>query len=849
MYKNKYKYVIIVSIIYRDIQRLQFRRGVFLEAHLTNYKKNSKITFGLFTTLIATVLISACGKGLDSNLVICNRDDYSLYSKLVEEILPTFAVRQSENNIYHYLDNGAIVEAFDTQAVGAIETGLAKHWYPQYLATVVIAVDRDQTRAQLNSWSDLFSTQEEVAFFDTPGNVQMQLAAMSYGLEGQDYTLTKAIQLLASLNDDKLLKINSFESPIIICYDYQAVNLIEHGRNLEIIIPKEGTFTYIKGLLSQESLIFQGKVEDLLDEKKLLSIEGKNDYSIYPEAGAYAPAIRVSNYKHFAKVTENVSCLIQRDVFKSKRYMSIDNREHLYSALFYIILVTIWTASVLRRSMQKGIRYAAFFTGIILNGWTLVRLIKYQVDEIPTFNRYLWYAFYIFQLSLPLVMLWMAWAIDKPEDETFPPKWWRIIAIIVSGLIILVFTNDFHGLVFHLDLSKPDWGVNYSYGFGYYIILFVCMMNLIGMFIILMRKSIRNSRKKAFLFPIFIFAIFGLYTYKYITRDPFVYNTDLTIITGIFTMLMFESCIRSGLIPVNTKYIDLFTRSPLKMQIINTEGEIVLMSASATPLNEDTLDKVLDLSFAPIFQDDKSLLFTTPIPGGYAIWHEDISKIYQLHREIQESTQMLAEANAILAEEEKSKRFINEKNAKKLLMDQLEEEIAESTKLLSKMIENLPYAENNSIETSRIALLLCYIKRRCNLFFREKEINNISTDELIIYLDELSEIAMYSNLKIITVDAIKGSLAIRHATLFYDFFYTMVDLTLKKRCHYIIVNLETEEELVTMRLLPSENIGDYKLESNLIVGIAAAKGNVIIKDLEDTIGISISFPKGGEIDD
>ena len=345
--------------------------------------------------------------------------------------------------------------------------------------------------------------------------------------------------------------------------------------------------------------------------------------------------------------------------------MSINYGEHLYFALIYMSVVTLWSASVLRRSMQKGISYSAFFAGLILNGWALVRLIKYQIVVSDTLARYLWYSYYIFQLSLPLVILWMAWAVDKPEKETFPPKWWRTMAIFIGILIILVFTNDLHGLVFKLDLSRPDWGINYTYGFGYYIILFICMMNIAVAFFILLVKSLNSPRKKGFIFPLGIFILFGIYNYKYIMRDPFIYETDLTIVTGVFAMLMFETCIQSGLVPVNTKYIDIFKRSPLRMQILNKEKQLAIASAMSIPINKNAIEKVIASSPFPVLQEDESLLFANEIPGGYALWSEDVSKIQQLHREIQQSTERLREANIILAEEEEIKRTVNEKNAKK----------------------------------------------------------------------------------------------------------------------------------------------------------------------------------------
>lgn len=840
---NKGIYVIIVvEKIDTFFNGFYYRGGCFLKAYLVNLTNHSRIVMALFISLII-IFFCACSKELDSKLVTYNLDDYSSYFKVAQQTLPSYGVEQSENKAYYILNDGGIAEAFDTQAVGAIESKVAKHWYPQYLATVIIAVDRNQTDLAISTWSDLFATKQEIGFFDTPGNIQMLTAAMSYGLEGENYSLTKSIELLASLNDHSRLKVNSFEAPIIICYDYQAANLIEDGRNIEIIIPSEGTFTYEKGLLSNEKLEFQGHVEKSLLEANLRLLDGKADSDIYPQKETYEPAVRVLDYKHFAKTTGNVRCLIEREVLNSRKYMSIDNREHLYIALIYIIIVTIWVASVLHRSMQKGISYAAFFTGIILNSWTLVRLVKYQFDTIPGLTRYLWYSFYIFQLSLPLVLIWMAWAIDKPKNEIVPPKWWRAIAIVIGFLIIFVFTNDLHGLVFNLDLSRADWGTNYSYRFGYYIILFVSTLNLLAVFAILIKKSVRNPRKKGFIFPTIIFIMFAIYNYKYIIRDPFIYKTDLTIITGIFNMLMFESCIRSGLIPVNTKYVDLFARSPLKMQIINNNRETILASATSEVLNGDTVDKVIDLS-PRAFSKEDSLLFANPIPGGYTIWHEDISQINKLHKDIQSSTQMLTKANAILAEEEKSKRSTAEESVKKQLMEQLEAEIDENTKKLKTMIENLPKAKSQSKETTRIALLLCYIKRRCSLFFKEKKTNAMDGDKLIAYIEELSEIAKYSNVEIAILNEIKENIDVRYAILFYDFSYLIVDFVVQTNYSHIIQHIGSKDELLTMGFLGAKNFTELKLEANFIDAIEVANGKIVRKELEDSVGISISFPKG-----
>ena len=89
-------------------------------------------------------------------------------------------------------------------------------------------------------------------------------------------------------------------------------------------------------------------------------------------------------------------------------------------------------------------------------------------------------------------------------------------------------------------------------------------------------------------------------------------------------------------------------------------------------------------------------------------------------------------------------------------------------------IEQIVNVSNRQIFMARIMLLLCYVKRRCNLFFREKESETLPADEITVYVDELAEMAYYSNIKTIVTCVLKTQLPVRLATLFYDFFYNVI---------------------------------------------------------------------------
>ena len=755
----------------------------------------------------------ASGGGGEST-AICGNDEYADYPDVLPRLLPTHTVRRAENNVFAHLEEGAVVEAFDPQAVPAVKAGLARYWYPQYLATVVIAVDRGRTDAQIRGWRDLLATDTAVGFSDANINSHMLMAAMAYGLEGGGFTLKAAAGLLSALQTQKRLARNSFAPPVVICYDYQAAALRRAGRDIELVVPEEGTLTYEKGLLSNKPLAFAEGAESLLYAAGLRLPDGRCDPALYGSA-CYRYAARVADYEHLNAACQDVVRVLRRTVYRIRLYTSVDGREHQLLALLYMILVVVWTAAVIRRAMQKGARRAALATGNILLGWMAVRLIKYQLIFAVGLDRYLWYGFYLFQLALSLALLWLAWAIDQPEDKVMPPKWLGLLGAGGGALAALVFTNDLHNQVFRLEYA-PNGSFEYTYGPGYYVVAAACIGMVLAAIVMMLLKSGRNPRRNRFVFPLAMCALSSAYGAGYLLRVPLAWESDVTMVTGLFTLLFVETAIRTGMIPVNSKYTPLFTHSPLAMQIIDNNGNVVLSSSSSAPLR----------------RDGDTLLFTAPIAGGHAMWQEDIAALNRLHREIEEYARKLAVANTMLAEEARIKRAMEEENAKTQLMAQLESELAAHAARLSAMIESQESA-------ARIALLLCYIKRRCNLFFRGRETQLLPADELTVYIDELAELAGYADIKIIATSQLETPVAPRRAALFYDFFHSVVDWAAGCACPHMLAHIGPDQ---AMRLLPSEDARAFQLEENLAVAIAIAGGMVTVKDLDGAVGISLFFP-------
>jgi len=92
--------------------------------------------------IILALFLSSCASMPQQDFISCERDPHSRYMEVLESSFPSLAINRNESDIFRELNNGTATEAFYTQAIPALRDGIAAYWYPQYLATVVIASDR-----------------------------------------------------------------------------------------------------------------------------------------------------------------------------------------------------------------------------------------------------------------------------------------------------------------------------------------------------------------------------------------------------------------------------------------------------------------------------------------------------------------------------------------------------------------------------------------------------------------------------------------------------------------------------------------------------------------------------------
>lgn len=484
-------------------------------------------------------------------------------------------------------------------------------------------------------------------------------------------------------------------------------------------------------------------------------------------------------------------------------------------ALLFLVFAVFWLTSVMRRVIQKSVRSGAFACGVALIGWVLLRLVKWQLP-FGTASRYCWYGYYAFLLALPLVLVWLA--IHVGNDGQKKNSHFVFFSVSNALLFLLVITNDLHEFVFIFTESHvPE--TQYGYGAGYYLIFAVIAAQALFSVAVLLGKSLLSPRRRSFwaLLPLVVLPLgYGI---AYIQRVPFAVRSDFALVSGIYVIVLLETLMYSGLVPVNVRYRSLFSRSPLQMQIVDFAGNVCFSSAGE-----------------PLPSPAATLQLTAPVTGGEIRWQEDVSQIHKLQTQLRHAIGQLENTQRVIAQETALQKRSLRAQAQEELAGRLEAEIAEKNAQLSKMLRVTP------IDTPRAALLMCYIKRRCNLFFLESDSEAVRAETLMVYIDELTEFAAYAGLKVHTSCSLTASLSARWVTVFYDFFYAALTAEIEVGGKALVERLSQDENSFSMRLMLSAQ-GDWVNEA----AIAQAGGRLAIKNLEESVGVTLSFPKGGAV--
>ena len=795
--------------------------------------------------LLMCLLLTGCSAAASGGHLISAAEGSGAYSEALLPFLPGYALQDGEDTLYAEMSRGSAVACLDVQAIPAMARGVGRYWYPHVSATVVLAVDRTRTDAVITGWNSLRESGIPVGMssFSVVRNM-LAMGALSYGLNRKEPAKGDALDFLEQLCQNGGFELDGSDAPILICLDYEAAAWNRNGGNYEIIVPVEGTLSYRMGLLSDVPLT----LEPGLDEALLsagLPLAGGERPADFPDDYRSARTLGEEDYDRFLAITGDSSRDLRRLVFHTRLYTTADLREHILSALLIVAAILLWKGTVSHRMIRRDVRRMVDTLGWLMVGWLLLRLFKYQLLSEGTLCRMCWYGYYLFQLALPVALLYLTEILDREEGEKrlLRPLWPPLVVYVLS--VLLVMTNGLHQLVFRFT-PGGNWVSDYHYGPGYWIVMVFSLLFLVSALWNLLRKGHRSSNRRGRILPLLFCGGLLVYLAAYIKRVPLAWESDLTVNICILSVLFFEAVLHAGLIPVNIQYQYLFTSAPISLTLLDEDGRTVLSSPGTRPISRSIWKRLHTDIQQPLLRDRDTQFHAVPIRGGMAVWQEDLSQINRLRREIQDVQTRLEAANALLREEGEVKKRLLAAQTNQALFEQLDQDMERRITSLAHLIETLPEAEHPRNLTAYITLCLCHIKRRCNLFFLARQGELLPGNELGMYLDELAELGCYGGLKALIRCGQIGALEIRSAALCYDFAFETISWTLREEASPLMGYLEKEGSQLAFRFLPGGDSRRWKFSRELTDSVAALGGQIVWKDLDDAFGICLSIPLGGE---
>ena len=404
-------------------------------------------------------------------------------------------------------------------------------------------------------------------------------------------------------------------------------------------------------------------------------------------------------------------------------------------AALYLLLFSLWGYSLDRRIIQPQTLHCLRLTAALMLVWLILRTLKYEIVTDPTTARYIWYLYYLPMLFIPLLGVYIALFLGKPQEIRLNVRT-GCLAIVPTVLFLSVITNDLHQQVFAFSGGVPGGQDNSS--FSHRPLYYACFGWMIACMVFALVRLLNKSRipgsGKRKLAPFVTGCITVLYGFLYLSGLPAVrwWFGDMNVMFCLLFAAIYESCIRCRMIQSNTGYVELFEATTLAACIADSSGNIVLRSHAACE------DIACPEEGTQVFRPDGIRISSAPISGGYAVWQDNVRPLTELRAKLSGNKAIIKNNKEKLQEAYFVQKKLYELTEKNRIYDELEarygKQINRIGQLLKQCEDTGPAEVQNLLK--RILLLGTYIKRGANLYFLGMEYELLPQQELRLTVDE-----------------------------------------------------------------------------------------------------------------
>ena len=513
----------------------------------------------------------------------------------------------------------------------------------------------------------------------------------------------------------------------------------------------------------------------------------------------------------------------------------------LLRAGIYIGIIITWGISVRRRVLNRSARRYLMSIAALLLFWFVIKTCKFLfLEGMPALQYYCWYGYYIPMILIPLMGVYLAICLGRPEEYILPAPL-KALMIPAIVFILLIITNNFHQKVFDFPFGMEAADSIYVHKPLYFVCLGWILAEVIAFLILLLVRSHVPGKRKGIWAPVIPAGAAFLYVTGYLMgiQPLYLIAGDMTAVFTLIMLAVCEACIRSRLIPSNTRYSELFHASTIGAQIVDESYNRYLASDNAKEFSKELMRYT---EKGPVELGNERLS-GAPVTGGHVLWVENISMVQDVLEKLKRISSRLSENNNILKAEVELKEKQAQADEHMRIYDKITEEVAPQLwkieTLLGLSDDHMKMIENLSL----ICVISSYIKRRGNLILLGEEASFFPAQELEYCLRESMENLRLCRVAVSLSCRCQGILPKDSAMAAYDFFEMIMEAALPTM-NAILINLAVESGTVEMTFSISCDLSSIALDREFLARHDAA---AIISRQEDDVHITFLLPKGGAV--
>ena len=401
----------------------------------------------------------------------------------------------------------------------------------------------------------------------------------------------------------------------------------------------------------------------------------------------------------------------------------------------YLGIYCAWVIYLNKHIVHKSMRQHLTAIGCMMVFWFFLRTVKYHIFKTPLGGHICWYLYYVPMILIPTLGLTATLLLEERDEKGIK----RISAALLLPAVVLilcVLTNDLHQQVFCFLMEPPYSDENYHYGKIFFVIQLWIIICLAAMEVILVFKS-RIPGRKQFWLPIIPGILLLVWNIFNILRVPFVLSVagDMTAVCCLLIAAIFQSCILCGLIPINSRYFELFQATGgLHAEITDNSFQRYYYSGEFPRLSREMRECIIAKS---TIQEQGTQIRHIPVKGGHLFWAEDISVLLDQYQDIQEQQEELTARNHLLQkayQKEAERRKTEEQNR---LLNMIQSQTLRQYELLStymKSLEQTKTREEYNRILSKVVVVGTYLKRWKNLI-----LTRYSSQEDALTMEDLKQ--------------------------------------------------------------------------------------------------------------